>query len=117
MAKQGDIAAGTYTGTGAAITVNCGFVPDYVRVVNIEDGDTLWEWFAGMADGTAVATAAAVAPLAENGVTAYAGAAPYTSGAAGSEVMNPGSAPGFIVGTVLSESGKDHGWLAMRASQ
>lgn len=103
MAKQGDIVTGTYEGTGAAINISVGFVPDYVRIINQEDNDALWEWFNGYPAGTATATAAAVADLAANGVTAYTGT---TSAAAG-----------FTVGTALSESGKTHYYLAMRNSQ
>lgn len=39
-------------GTGAAITVNCGFRPKHIRVINISTAGKL-EWFEGMAEGSA----------------------------------------------------------------
>lgn len=41
------IATGTAVGTGAAINVSVGFVPDYVRVVNLTDGDLITELYHG----------------------------------------------------------------------
>lgn len=38
---------GTVVGTGAAITVQTGFVPDYVRVTNLTDGDLVTELWHG----------------------------------------------------------------------
>ena len=43
------IAVGALVGDGAAQTVKCGFIPDYVRVVNVTDGDKDTEWFRGRA--------------------------------------------------------------------
>lgn len=102
MSQQPAIAVGTYTGNGAAISISIGFVPDYVRVINITDGDATWDWFAGMAAGTAIKTDTAVANLASNGVTAYAGSTT--------------ASPGFTIGTDLSESAKVHRWVAMRGA-
>lgn len=42
-----NIKTGTVEGTGAAITINCGFVPLYIRIINI-DGDATFEWVSGM---------------------------------------------------------------------
>lgn len=39
-------------GTGAAITVKCGFRPKHIRVINISTAGKL-EWFEGMAAGSA----------------------------------------------------------------
>lgn len=99
MAK-GQVKIGTYTGTGAAITLALGFVPDYFRAVNITDGDITHEWFLGMSAGTSVDTAAAVTGNADNGVTAFDG----TAGA---------TAAGLTLGTDLSESGKVYYYLAL----
>lgn len=41
---------GSVTGTGAAINVSVGFVPDYVKVINDTAGASI-EWFSGMTDG------------------------------------------------------------------
>lgn len=97
---KGQIKIDTYTGTGAAINVQIGFVPDYVRIVNITDGDYTMEWFNGMTAGTSIDTAAAVAANAADGITAYAG----TSG---------GNSAGFTVGTDGSESGKVYRYVAI----
>lgn len=99
MAK-GQIKVGTYTGTGAAITLELGFVPDYFRSVNITDGDITHEWFLGMTAGTSIDTAAAVVANADNGVTAFDG----TAGA---------TAAGLTLGTDLSESGKVYRYIAI----
>lgn len=44
------ISTGTVEGTGSAISVNCGFIPQKVQAINI-DGDTLLEWTADMGAG------------------------------------------------------------------
>lgn len=92
---------GTYEGTGAAINVVLGFVPDYVKIINTEDGDAVHEWFKGMAAGTSIATLAAAGPVlnAADGVTEYEG----TEG------------EGFTVGTDISESGKTFYYVAVRS--
>lgn len=38
------IKTGFVLGTGAALTVSLGWVPDYVRVINVTDGDKIHEW-------------------------------------------------------------------------
>ena len=96
----GEIKTGTYEGTGAAITLNLGFVPDYLRVINTEDGDAGWTWFKGMAAGTAIGEGAALAAVGSNGVTAFEGTLAATKG--------------VTLGTALSESGKTFHYVAMR---
>jgi len=109
------IEIGTYEGTGAAINIELGWTPEYIRVVNVEDGDAGWEWFAGMTDGHAIAQvsieddgttgAASLAPITSNGVSALAG-----------DRTTP-IRPGFTVGTALSESGKTFRYVALRNPQ
>lgn len=41
---------GTVEGTGAALNVTVGFIPRYVKVINI-DGDATMEWNSNLADG------------------------------------------------------------------
>lgn len=95
---------GKYTGTGAAITIELGFVPDYVRVVNITDSDIMWEWYRdGSAAGSAIETTVDVHTLAANGITAFAGAG-----------TPAGAKAGFTIGTSLSEAAKVMGYLAIR---
>ncbi|MEQ1888648.1 MAG: hypothetical protein ABL951_05640 [Alphaproteobacteria bacterium] len=91
---------GKFTGTGAALTVSLGWIPDYVKCVNYTDGDRIDEWFRNDGAGTSTVTTTAVAANADNGITAY----------AGSET----AAPGFTVGTDISESAKVINFIAMR---
>ena len=56
-----NIATGAYitTGTAAAFTITTGFVPRYVKVVNINaSGLVQIEWFNGMDDAAGIKTAA-----------------------------------------------------------
>lgn len=95
-------AYGTFEGTGAAVNVEIGFAPDFVKCINVEDGDRVDEWIQGMADGTSIATVATAGPVlnADNGIT------PYSA---------DDDAVGFTAGTDISESGKTIRWIAMAA--
>lgn len=95
-----NIRISTFTGTGAAINVSCGFIPDYVRILNVTDGDITHEWFRGMTDGTGVDTALAVAGNADNDISEYAGDSTHS--------------PGFTVGTDASENAKVYRYIALR---
>jgi hypothetical protein len=94
------IADGTYTGTGAAINLELGFVPSYFLTINITDGAAGLEWFAGMDAGTAVHPFTG-ASITSNGVTVYNG----TRG---------GNAAGVTVGTTGSTDTKVFRYVAMR---
>lgn len=98
--KQGHVKVGTYTGTGAAINLELGFVPDWIQIWNVTDGDAKWEWFNGMTAATALTVAAAAAGVGSNGITAYEG----TRG---------GDSKGLTLGTALSESAKVHRYIAI----
>lgn len=95
-----DSKIGTVTGTGAAINVSCGFIPDYVEVTNFTDGDQIDKWYAGMANGTSVQINTAVASRASNGISTYAGDSTH--------------APGFTIGSGISESAKVLYYVAIR---
>lgn len=94
------IQTGTVTGTGAAINVPLGFVPDYVKVFNITDGDQTDEWMTGMSAGTSIQTNTAVAARSTNGISPFNGSAV--------------AARGFTIGSGISENGKLLGWVAFR---
>ena len=96
-----NVKTGSVTGTGAAINVSIGFLPVYVRVMNVTDADTVDEWFSTMANGTSITTAAAVATRATNGISSYAGSS--TAG------------QGFTIGSGISESAKVLAYLAIGA--
>lgn len=100
MSQFPTVKTGTFTGTGAAINISLGFIPDYVCVANITDGDATWQWWSGMDAGTAIKTTTAVATLASNGISTYAG--------------TPTAGEGFTVGTDVSESTKVHRYVAIR---
>lgn len=96
------IKVGTYTGTGAAVNVELGFTPTYVRVLNITDGD------AGMTyikpdgeDAANIAEGAALATQAANGISAYDGTA-------------AGDSAGFTAGTAASVNAKVYYYVALR---
>lgn len=93
---------GSYTGDGAAQNIKLGFVPDHVHIVNETDGDATFEWFSGMTDGHALQEVAAgtKSRITANGVSAYEG--------------DNSNAPGFTIGTALSESGKTFRYVATR---
>jgi hypothetical protein len=100
--------AGTYTGNTAAQNISLGWVPDYVVIWNATDGDEKWEWFSGMASPSALKSAnhdtAQHSLITSNSISSYAG-----SSTPGSEV-----APGFTIGTALSESAKVFRYAAYR---
>lgn len=88
---------GSYTGTGAAVSVTLGFKPVALILFNSTDNDVLWLYFDGMTDAHALQVAnhdtAQVSALTSNGVTL--------------------SARGFSAGTSLSESAKVIRYLAI----
>lgn len=101
-----EIKIGSYTGTGAAINIELGFVPDYVEVFNATDGDASWRWFNGMGAADALALAnhdtAQQSLITSNGVDAY-------------TPTNFSGKKGFTVGTALSESAKVFRYIAIRS--
>ena len=98
----GEIATGSYTGTGSSIDIVLGWVPDYVRIINITDGDVTAEWFSGMTDGASVDTAAAVASNASGSVA---------------KLESTTLGYGFSTGADNSESAKVFRYVALRATQ
>lgn len=66
----------TITGTGAAINVDCGFVPAYIKVINVTDKISLEYWDTMAADaGLKIApvatspTASEMTVVSSNGIT------------------------------------------------
>ena len=101
--SKGHFASGTVEGTGAAINVQCGFTPAYVRVINI-DGDAIMEWEENMTDGEAykIVAAGTNAQIATGGITPYAGSAGANS-------------KGFTIGADadVNASAETLHWIAM----
>lgn len=67
------MAVGRYldTGTVAAFTIVTGFVPRYIKVVNVDSGDVM-EWYEGMAAASGCKTTGATGArtkVTSNGIT------------------------------------------------
>lgn len=99
------VKVGTYTGTGAAINIELGWVPDYVRVWNVTDGDVSWEWFNGLGAGDVLQNTNHASTqnslVTSNGIDTY-------------EPEDFTNSQGFTVGTTLSESAKVFRYVALR---
>lgn len=55
--NTGQVAVGMVRGTGSAINVELGWIPDWVRIVNLTDGDDIWEnWLGKVATFTSGGT-------------------------------------------------------------
>ena len=93
---------GSVVGTGAAVNISIGFIPDYVVIANVTDGDVIDHWWSGMTAGTSVSVAAAaITRAAPDGITTYAGSA--TAG------------QGFTIGAGISEVGKTLRYTAIQS--
>lgn len=99
-----EIVKGSFVGTGALVNRSLGFNPDYIRAVNATDGNTIWEWFSGMAAGSSIKSTSGAVATGANGFTSYAGSA-----VPGSE-----ASPGITFGTDISVNGKTIYFVAMR---
>jgi hypothetical protein len=98
---QQQVVIGTITGNGAAQNISLGFIPDYVQIANITDGDVVDIWFQGMTTQTSIKIdTAAATRAATDGIAEYAGDA--THGA------------GFTIGAGISENAKVLRYVAMR---
>ncbi len=102
-------AYGTMDGTGAAITIKCGFTPAYVKVVNIESATIeQLEWYRGMAAASAIKTVTgtvARTKITSNGITIT-----------GHTTTTPSAEDGFIIGadTDVNVAGETIVWEAQR---
>lgn len=95
------VKCGSVTGTGAAINISIGFIPDFVLIANATDGDIVDVWFNGMAALTSISiAAAAITRAAPDGISAFAGSA--TAG------------QGFTIGVGISEAAKVLRYIAIQ---
>lgn len=108
-----EMRSGTYTGNAAAINIELGFTPDYVKIVNITDGDDAWEWFSNMPNASAIYYKGIV----DNGATAAAALSKITANGVSPYAGGPANAKGFTVGTALSENAKVFSYLAFRNAE
>ena len=94
--------AGSYSGTGEALNISVGFVPDYVMVCNVAGTPSADVWFGGFAAATSLTISGTAAlRAAPNGITAFAG----TPALAGQ---------GFSVGPGLSANGQLYYYVAIQ---
>lgn len=95
---------GTQDGTGAAINIELGWLPDHVVVQNWEAADfARLEWYTGMAAAAAIKTATSTKSLLTTlGISQYAGSTTAKKG--------------FTIGadTDVNVSGESITWLAWR---
>lgn len=97
-----DTKIGSYTGTGSAINIICGWVPDRVEIWNYTDGNLMGVWFLGMPDGSAIDIAAAVGSNASGAV---------------SKLDSAALGAGFTAGTDYSTSAKVYYYKAEKQGQ
>lgn len=106
-----EVADGFYTGTGAAINIELGWVPDYVKIINLTDGTEMFEWFNGATNNPTIQSRA----VTDNATTGNASMVRLTSNAVSAySPTNLSNKPGFTVGTAISTSAKQYGWIAHR---
>lgn len=112
---KGHFATGSVEGTGSAINVELGFVPEYVKVFNYDDAGSLFstlEWWNGMTNGHALKTSS----VADNGATGNKSSEKITSNGisayAGAEAAN---SKGFTIGadSDVNASGETIFYVAM----
>lgn len=68
--------AGSFTGTGAALNLEIGFVPDFLILFNGTDGDVIQMWWNGMGAADAAQIDTEVSLETSNGIDAFEGEAP-----------------------------------------
>lgn len=112
----GNVQTGTVEGTGSAINIQLGWIPDYVKVYNYDDAGSLAptiEWWRGMTDGHGLKSLSVVdnattgnasqAKVTSNGISAYGG-------------TEAGNREGFTIGadSDINASGETLFWVAYR---
>ena len=100
---------GTMDGTGATITIELGWVPDYVIVQNFEASDfARLQWFKGMANGAAIKTVTSTnSKISTLGITPFQGSG---------EDPDAIKRKGFLIGadTDVNVNGEALSWVAFR---
>lgn len=91
--------SGVYAGTGASLDIEVGFIPEFVILTNVTDGDIVTLWFDGMAAASSIDIGAAAAGNTAGSTDRFAG----TAAAKGQ---------GFSTGIDNSESAKVYRWAA-----
>jgi len=92
-----NVVVGSVEGTGAAINVELGFVPKYVKVFNSDDAGSLFctlEWFSGMAAASGLKTTS----IADNGSTTLKSSEKISSNGISEYAGTEATSPGFTIG-------------------
>lgn len=104
MSLAGEIQVGLISGNASTVTVRCGFVPDYVEIFDTTNRNTSFRWFSNMSNGTAIKMdASSMGSITSEGVTALSG--------------DDNEAAGFKVGTTISVSAAQMGYVAVRSGR
>lgn len=88
---------GSVEGTGAAINVSLGFVPDHVKIFNIDDAGSLWptlEWTSDMPDAAGFKTLS----IADDGTTSNKSSEKLTSKGISEYAGDSDNSEGFTIG-------------------
>lgn len=110
-----EMKVGTVEGTGSAINVSLGWVPDYVKVFNYDDAGSkapTMEWWNGMTDGHGLKGLG----VADDGATGDTSQAKVTSNGISEYAGDSDNAPGFTIGADgdVNVSGETLYYVAVR---
>ena len=108
-------ASGKVTGTGNAINVVCGFLPDYVKLVNVSDAGNLnpmMEWWKSLGDNSGIKYLTIV----DSGTTGYASHQFVNVNGISLYMGSDNEGQGFTIGADgdINVNGEDIHWIAMR---
>jgi hypothetical protein len=108
MADQ--VKVGSWTGDGTAKTVELGWVPDYVKIINATDGDVILEWFNGMGANDAIKHT----KIADSGSTGNSSFALITSDGLDAGNGTESVKKGFVLDADANENAKVFRYIALR---
>ena len=104
MSLETQIQIGVISGNASTIIVRCGFVPDYVEIVDTTNRNLVAKWFSNMAAASAVKLdASSMGTLTSGGISSVSG--------------DDDEAAGFKIGVTLSVSAAQLGYVAMRSNR
>lgn len=101
---------GAALGTGAAINISLGFIPDYVKVINLTDGNVVYEWTGDFAAGYAAKSQNVV----DSGATGNSSQSIITANGISPFAGSGAAAPGFTIGSAISVAAKNLAYIAIR---
>lgn len=93
----------TYTGTGASLALDLGFVPSFCHAADVTSGGDGWFWFSNQ-DGTTSTTRGFTEGLAVGTISNGAGGITALDGSAGTGI-------GLTVGTNTTINATGHGYV------